>query len=952
MKRLLFLFLLCAGATYAQGSFTATDCNQTSVNTLINGPAHVAVNGDVINIPACPGGVTWNSGITINGVCISIIGNGSPNNTPTTFGAGTVNTLLTDAINDNTTPLFKFINIPQATCSGNTAGTYEHISLLNIQPGPSVTAGFSPISFQGNCNSSGCPNIRMDNIIFTNWTNGGTGANGNNTAWSALFDNVFGVVDHCTISTAQGTLLANVNNSAWNGNPASPTTGYGDNSWTQADSQGSQSQLFFENENLVVGVADCDQTVPNGNRGGCRFTVRFSQFNNPGNSITFNHGTESGGRMRGARQIEVYGNNWTCTNSCPTAAVGYRSGTGKVFGNTLQKQVIGNTINNIVNFSVDRADHPFNTFLGCNGESPFDINDGASLAGPFTILTVSGTGITVSGTPFTNAAFNYGGANLFTVYNATKGFYSEISSNTTSAITTFRSVTCSGTGCTVPNPWAVGDTFYVTGTTNYSNGTVTTGGTNVFTDSGQAWTVNQWIPTGIPYSAIDITAGWATEFISNTATVATLHNNSGFAPANIATVGDIYAITRASLCLDQGARGAGSPIILGNPPTPVGPITQALDPTYEWDDPVPNVNFSIVQTDTLRLLANRDWYAETFGPGSHGENQTAQTSSTAPFNGTAGVGHGTTANRPVTCTTGTGYYATDVGNWNSSPNTLAGGIAQGQLYVCASTNTWVLNYTPFTYPHPLISLPLISVSPTSINFGNVTVSTSSSPVTVTVSNNTTSSITLNSTYYTITGTNAADFVNTGSITNPCQNNGVIAAGATCLAAITFTPGANGSRGPATFTVNSSVGSATTTLTGTGTQATLALCFTPTPCTTSFNFGNVNVGAVSSGQTVTLTNTGTATMTGLFQNQVLSDLANFQISSNACSTTLNASASCTFSVVCHPTIGGLINGTITMVTNASNSPTVANLNCTGVIIGVVPGVKIRNNPTVNGGITVQ
>jgi len=79
-------------------------------------------------------------------------------------------------------------------------------------------------------------------------------------------------------------------------------------------------------------------------------------------------------------------------------------------------------------------------------------------------------------------------------------------------------------------------------------------------------------------------------------------------------------------------------------------------------------------------------------------NQVLQTNSTTPFNGTAtiGFGHGTLANRPTTCTTGVGYWATDQGNWNQS-----GSGGQGQLYVCTATNTWTLSYTPYTYPHPL-----------------------------------------------------------------------------------------------------------------------------------------------------------------------------------------------------------------------------------------------------------
>jgi len=83
------------------------------------------------------------------------------------------------------------------------------------------------------------------------------------------------------------------------------------------------------------------------------------------------------------------------------------------------------------------------------------------------------------------------------------------------------------------------------------------------------------------------------------------------------------------------------------------------------------------------VKANRDYY--------NAVSAAPQTSPTAPFNGTSGMGFGTVANRPATCTTGAetgggvGYYATD----------------QSTLYRCSAANTWTVQYKPYTYPHPL-----------------------------------------------------------------------------------------------------------------------------------------------------------------------------------------------------------------------------------------------------------
>lgn len=74
-------------------------------------------------------------------------------------------------------------------------------------------------------------------------------------------------------------------------------------------------------------------------------------------------------------------------------------------------------------------------------------------------------------------------------------------------------------------------------------------------------------------------------------------------------------------------------------------------------------------------------------------------------NSTRGMGCGTLANRPATCTPGVGYWATD-----QSCSDLTGMIGtapakpiSGTLYKCTSPNTWTAYYTPYTYPHPLRS---------------------------------------------------------------------------------------------------------------------------------------------------------------------------------------------------------------------------------------------------------
>ena len=63
-----------------------------------------------------------------------------------------------------------------------------------------------------------------------------------------------------------------------------------------------------------------------------------------------------------------------------------------------------------------------------------------------------------------------------------------------------------------------------------------------------------------------------------------------------------------------------------------------------------------------------------------------------------------------TCTTGTAMWVASTASALSVGANATGTAATNQaviqaatLYKCTSTNTWTAYYTPYTYPHPLIS---------------------------------------------------------------------------------------------------------------------------------------------------------------------------------------------------------------------------------------------------------
>jgi Abnormal spindle-like microcephaly-assoc'd, ASPM-SPD-2-Hydin len=206
--------------------------------------------------------------------------------------------------------------------------------------------------------------------------------------------------------------------------------------------------------------------------------------------------------------------------------------------------------------------------------------------------------------------------------------------------------------------------------------------------------------------------------------------------------------------------------------------------------------------------------------------------------------------------------------------------------------------------------PAVSLSPTSINFPNQQVGTTSPGQPVTVTN--TGNATLTFTRIAILGTSAKDFVST---TTTCKTN--LAAGASCVITVVFTPTQTGTRSKTlTFADNASNSPQTVALTGVGIAASVTL----TPSTfpnnggSSLSFGQTAVGSTSAPESITLNNPGNAALS-ISNIAINGDFAQ----TNTCGTSVSAGSSCTISVTFSPTQIWSRSGSVIISDNAFGSP---------------------------------
>jgi hypothetical protein len=201
----------------------------------------------------------------------------------------------------------------------------------------------------------------------------------------------------------------------------------------------------------------------------------------------------------------------------------------------------------------------------------------------------------------------------------------------------------------------------------------------------------------------------------------------------------------------------------------------------------------------------------------------------------------------------------------------------------------------------LLQVPVVTLSSTSLAFGNQNVGSTSNPMSSTLTNS--GSATLDISAISVGGANAGDF----TMTNTCGT--IVFGGASCMINVTFTPSALGMRtASVSITDNASGSPQMIALSGMGTAPAVTLA------PTSLTFGNQLIDTTSPAQAVTLTNSGTGTLT----ITSIATSGDF-VQTNTCGTTVAVGASCTISVTFKPSVIGIRTGDVTITDNAFGNP---------------------------------
>jgi uncharacterized repeat protein (TIGR03803 family) len=238
--------------------------------------------------------------------------------------------------------------------------------------------------------------------------------------------------------------------------------------------------------------------------------------------------------------------------------------------------------------------------------------------------------------------------------------------------------------------------------------------------------------------------------------------------------------------------------------------------------------------------------------------------------------------------------------------------------------------------NPNAAAPAVTLSASSIVFGNQLLNTTSAAQSITVTNSGKATLVFGPGAVTISGANAVEF----AISSDTCSGATIPVSATCFASVTFTPLIGGTSNTViTFADNAPNALQTVGIDGTGVVPIPSVTLTPS----SLTFPTQADGTTSPAQPVTLTNSGP----GLLNITDISATANFSETNN-CGSSLPTGATCTLNVSIEPSAGGPVVGTVSVSDNAYGSPQSVALSGMGADFSIGPASGSSSSTTVSPG----
>jgi hypothetical protein len=339
---------LTAASQMEGGTINAKSVSLGDVGSAIGS----ARDGDTVLIPA--GTASWNSTLTIaKGITLQ--------------GAGNDKTVILDDVPREVRSIRQPSEHPGNGFPGQSrtgqvrgkAGSTRGLMMVQLKPNQSfrltgLTFRYGSVTAKVDnalLHIKGtCPLVRVDHCHF-----------------DQLYDNpfimthgqIYGVVDHCVFDERPRGLTFQVFEDGWGGST------HGDGSWADNAYFGSEKFLFIEdntfrnaNGYLSVGIDSY---------GGARYVARHNYLVD---TPIGGHGTESSGRFRGVRAIEVYNN--TCVWNLVDPRGQLRSGTMLEFNNVWTGP---KNPDHATTLTCYREFRPFPFWGGANGNNRLDSND-------------------------------------------------------------------------------------------------------------------------------------------------------------------------------------------------------------------------------------------------------------------------------------------------------------------------------------------------------------------------------------------------------------------------------------------------------------------------------------------------------------------------------------------------------------------------------------------------